>query len=134
MLFSLEELVQWLGLTVFELWINLLCVACYTILLTVHCEEVYRMSWWVVFSPLFIADGLNTYFCVIVFIRMYLEGLYKVALLRASWSFVFLVLLFVFKFLLCLKLSGQSTLEYSEVLSPVFILLQLIAVRACQLH
>ncbi len=30
-------------------------------------------SWWVVFSPLFVSDALNAYFCVIVFIRMYID-------------------------------------------------------------
>ena len=30
-------------------------------------------TWWVVFSPLFISDALNAYFCVIVFIRMYID-------------------------------------------------------------
>lgn len=63
--------------------------------------------------------------------------LFQAALLRASWSISLLVLLFVFKFLLCKKLNtvGQGGgLEFSEVLSPIFILLQLVAVRACQLH
>lgn len=91
-------------------------------------------DWWIVFSPLFIADCLNMYFCAIIFIRMHMEVMLKVALLRGSWSLTSLLLIFVFKYLLCKKLSGQSTLEYSEVLSPAFILLQLIAIRACQLH
>ena len=30
-------------------------------------------SWWVVFAPLFVSDALNTYFCAIVLIRMYIE-------------------------------------------------------------
>jgi hypothetical protein len=43
-------------------------------------------------------------------------------------------LLFGFKFLLCQKLSENIKLDYSEVMSPVFILLQLVMIRACQLH
>ena len=60
-------------------------------------------------------------------------------------------LLFVFKFLLCNKLDDISKLDFSEVreqskadwlltehssqvMSPVFILLQLIMIRACQLN
>jgi hypothetical protein len=66
---------------------------------------------------------------------MQLEGLYKVAMLRATWSFFVLMMLFLFKFLLCQKLSGQgNSNEYSGVLAPIFILLQLIMVRACQMH
>jgi hypothetical protein len=107
----------------------------FSILVALQAEGILGgASWWVVFAPLFVGDGLNAYFCVIIFIRMYMDGIYKAALLRACWSTAFLVLLFVFKFLLCRKLTGASTLEYSEVMSPLFILLQLVAVRACQIH
>lgn len=137
MIFSLNELVHWLGLTVFEIWVNLISLTAFTILLAMKLDGTYfagNGGWWIVFTPLFVADGFNTYFCAIIFIRMQMEGMMKGAILRALWSLTFLLLIFVFKYLLCKKLSGQSSLEYSEVLSPVFILLQLIAVRACQLH
>lgn len=137
MIFSIDELVHWLGLTIFEIWINLLSLTIFTILLALKLDAEYFLGsggWWIVFSPLFAADGINTYFCAIIFIRMHMEGMVKVGILRALWSMISLMLMFVFKYLLCKKLSGQSNLEYSEVLSPVFILLQLIAIRACQLH
>lgn len=137
MIFSLNELVHWLGLTIFEIWINLIALTFFTVLLALKLDENYfldSLGWWQVFSPLFIADGLNTYFCAIILIRMHMEGMIKSGILRAIWSLSSLLLIFVFKYLLCKKLSGQITLEYSEILSPVFILLQLIAVRACQLH
>ena len=35
---------------------------------------------------------------------------------------------------LCQKLNGDVTLEYSKVMSLVFILLQLVMIRACNLH
>ena len=70
---------------------------------------------------------------------------------RALWSLFVIGLLFVFKFLLCNKLDDISKLDFSEVreqskadwlltehssqvMSPVFILLQLIMIRACQLN
>lgn len=137
MIFSINELVHWLGLTIFEICINLVSLTMFTLLLALKLDDNYfigNAGWWIVFSPLFVADGLNTYFCAIIFIRMHMEGMIKVAILRALWSLISLLLIFVFKYLLCKKLTGQSTLEYSEVLSPIFILLQLIAVRACQLH
>ncbi|KAK0176717.1 hypothetical protein PV328_000828 [Microctonus aethiopoides] len=59
---------------------------------------------------------------------MHMEGMIKVGILRALWSLISLLLIFVFEYLLCKKLSGQSNLEYSEVLSPVFVLLQLVAI------
>lgn len=138
MFFSLEELVHWLGLTVFEIWVNLVSISIFTILLSLHLESVLFSGtvtvWWMIFSPLFTADALNAYFCTIVLIRMYLEGLYKAAFFRALWSFWFLGLLFAFEFLLCRKLTKNNDAEYSEILAPMFILLQLMAVRACQLQ
>lgn len=138
MFFSLEELVHWLGLTVFEIWVNLVAISIFTLLLSLHLEGVLFSGtvtvWWMIFSPLFTADALNAYFCTIVLIRMYLEGLYKAAFFRALWSFWFLGLLFAFEFLLCRKLTKNNDAEYSEILAPMFILLQLMAVRACQLQ
>ena len=152
MFFQLSELLRWLGLTVFEIWTALVCFTAFTVLLTLkvelwsspsenlsgidHLEQKDTISWWVVFSPLFISDALNAYFCVIVFIRMYLEGSYKAATTRALWSLFMLALLFIFKYLLCQKLSDSSDtkLDYSEVMSPIFILLQLVMIKACQIH
>jgi hypothetical protein len=62
------------------------------------------------------------------------QGSIKSALVRALWSLFMLALLFIFKYLLCQKLTGDTRLEFSEVMSPIFILLQLIMIRACQLH
>ncbi|XP_014214770.1 transmembrane protein 203 [Copidosoma floridanum] len=137
MIFSLSELVSWLGLTLFEIWINLMSYFIFIVLLALKLDQFTfkdNNDWWIVFSPLFVADALNSYFCVIVFIRQYMEGMVKSGVMRGLWSLISLLLLFIFKYLLCRKLTGQSALEYSEVLSPVFILLQLIAIRACQLH
>ena len=142
MFFQLKELLKWLGLTVFEIWVGLLSFTVFTVLLTLKVEKVFdSLTWWQVFSPLFISDALNSYFCVIVFIRMYLEGAYKSALIRALWSQFMIALLFVFKYLLSQRLiedennlETNSKLEFSEVMSPIFILLQLVMIRACQLH
>ena len=142
MFFQLKELLKWLGLTVFEIWVGLLSFTVFTVLLTLKVEKVFdSLTWWQVFSPLFISDALNSYFCVIVFIRMYLEGAYKSALIRALWSQFMIALLFVFKYLLSQRLiedennlESNSKLEFSEVMSPIFILLQLVMIRARQLH
>ncbi|XP_065349152.1 transmembrane protein 203 [Cloeon dipterum] len=135
MIFSLKEITLWLGITLFEIWIGLLSLLVFVILLGLRSEEYLTgTSWWLIFMPLFMADGLNAYFCIIVLIRMYLEGLYKTALFRASWSFALLSLVFVFQFLLCRKLAMANTFEYTEIMSPLFIVLQLIAVRACQIN
>ncbi|XP_045115056.1 transmembrane protein 203-like [Portunus trituberculatus] len=134
MFFSLRELTAWLGVTVLEVFIWLTALLVTLVLVVLRVEEVMpSVSWWLVISPMFIADALNTYFCVIVLIRMYLDGVFKPAALRALWSFSVLTLGFTFKFLLCRKLTDPSHLEYSVVMSPVFVLLQLILIRACHL-
>lgn len=137
MLFRQKELLRWLGVSVFEIWVWLLSLTIFSVLLVLKVEEQLlpsETSWFLVFSPLFICDGLNAYFCIIVFIRQYLDREFRNALLRALWSLFVIGLLFVFKFLLCNKLDEKSKLEFSEVMSPVFILLQLVMIRACQLH
>lgn len=134
MFFTLLEIVQWIGLTVFEIWINLITIFIFTVLLALKIEMVINSAWWTIFAPLFVSDAMNAYFCFIVCIRMSLDNSYKTCLYRVSWSIIFIGLTFVFKFLLCRKLQGDSAIEFSEVFAPLFILLQLIAIRACQLH
>ncbi|KAB0793334.1 hypothetical protein PPYR_12954 [Photinus pyralis] len=134
-MFTIQEIVRWLGLTVFEIWINLNALVVFTVLLALkfdHHSEVHYFTWWAIFFPLFAADALNAYFCVIVFIRMQLESSLKASLQRLAWSANFIFMMFIFKFLLCKKLTGQLSLDYSEIFAPVYILLQLVAVRACQ--
>lgn len=135
MFFTIEELVRWLGLTVFEIWINLISFLIFTILLALKYDptiDIHSINWWMIFFPLFAGDALNAYFCIIIFIRMLLETTLKFSLLRVLWSGTFLLMMFLFKFLLCKRLLGQVSLDYSEVFTPIYILLQLIAVRACQ--
>ncbi|KAK3874106.1 hypothetical protein Pmani_018651 [Petrolisthes manimaculis] len=135
MFFSLRELTLWLGVTVLEVFIWLTALLVTLVLVVLRVEDVTPgASWWLVLSPMFVADALNTYFCVIVLIRMYLDGDLKPAALRALWSFSVLTLGFTFKFLLCRRLAQPGHLEYSAVMSPVFILLQLILIRACHLN
>jgi len=135
MFFTIDEIVKWLGLTVFEIWVNLIALLLFTVTFALQFNpdvEIYNNNWWMIFIPLFAGDALNAYFCTIVFIRMQLESSLKVALLRICWSATFLFMTFLFKFLLCKRLTGHMSLDFSEIFAPIFILLQLIAVRACQ--
>lgn len=135
MFFTTKEIVHWLGLTVFEIWINLISFLAFTILLAIKFEPehaIFMQNWGLIFFPLYAGDALNAYFCVIVFIRMVSEVSVRASLLRVAWSGTFLFLTFLFKVFLCKKLLGQLNLDYSEVFAPVYILLQLVAVRACQ--
>lgn len=93
------------------------------------------IEWFKVFIPLFVSDLLNTYFCIIVTIRLIHANKLKIALHRLFWSVNFLMLNILFKYLLCLKLSAQSGsgLEYAEVFSPIFILFVIYCSRLCHI-
>lgn len=139
MLFTVEELSPWLGMTRFELLVQTVCMLLFTIILTVR-VELYsadtfspEVCWWI-FSPLFAANVINAYFCVIVFIRTCLERTFKVAVVRAMWSATVIGILMLFEYMLCQKLLGHTNLDTSEVVSPILLLLQLLAVRACQMQ
>ena len=120
MLFRQKELLRWLGVSVFEIWVWLLALTIFSVLLVLKVSKLLILvslvssssqverqvlpaetSWFVVFSPLFVCDGLNAYFCIIVFIRsfslvlsvltastcrQYLDREFRNALLRALWS------------------------------------------------
>ncbi|KAJ6637495.1 Transmembrane protein [Pseudolycoriella hygida] len=134
-MFKLSELVKWLGLSEFEIFTNLLTLWIFTMLLSIRLGGYLPdLDWFGIFSPLFCSDLSNGYFCVIVGIRMFLNNdNRRKSFNRFFWSLKFLILTVVFKYLLCRKLSGEQNLDYFEVFAPLFVLLQLIAVRACQL-
>ena len=137
MTFTLKELVRWLGMTVFEIWMNLVWLFVFSIIAVLKYEGVLSTSWWNIFIPLFISDALNAYFCIIVFIRMHREQDYHMAGLRGAglrlFSSIFcLISVCIFKVFLCQKLSAEKDYSYSEVFVPVFIVLQVLVIRACR--
>jgi len=134
MFFTLQEIGLWLGVTAYEIWIWLSSITIFTILLSIKMDSDSEMSWWLVFSPLFVGDALNAYFITTVFIRMYLEKKSRPAIFRTLWSLTQLLLICLFEFFLCMKLNEPGSFEFSEVMAPLFILSQLIMIRACQLH
>jgi len=134
MLFTLQEIGQWLGVTAYEIFVWLVSLTLFSILLCVKCDMGADLSWWLVFSPLFVGDALNFYFIITVFIRMFLEKKTRPATLRTTWSLVQLLLIFLFQFLLCWKLIDTKMFDFSEVMAPLFILAQFVMIRACQLH
>uniref|UniRef100_A0A3Q0T252 Transmembrane protein 203 n=1 Tax=Amphilophus citrinellus TaxID=61819 RepID=A0A3Q0T252_AMPCI len=109
MLFSLRELVQWLGFATFELFLHLLALLVFSMLVALRVDMFTpRLSWWLVFVPLFAADGLSTYFTAIVSIRLYQENEKRLAVLRLLWVLTVLSLKLVCEVLLCQKLAEQE--------------------------
>lgn len=104
----------------------------FSILLELRLDSGVELSWWNIFIPLYAADALDTYFCVIVFVRTLRVGNRRAACLRLLSSCIILVCLFVFKLLLCQKLMKENVLSFSEVFASMFVALQILMVRACQ--
>lgn len=137
MLFSLRELVQWLGFATFELFLHLLALMVFSMLVALQVDEFTGLSWWLVFVPLFAADGLSTYFTAIVSIRLYQDNEKRLAVLRLLWVLTVLSLKLVCEVLLCQKLAQQEQakdLWFGLIVSPLFILLQLLMIRACRVN
>ncbi|PIO09676.1 hypothetical protein AB205_0158160 [Aquarana catesbeiana] len=130
MLFSLRELVQWLGFAQFDIFIHILA------LLIFHLDGlVLSLGWWNVFIPLFATDGLSTYFTAIVTVRLFQEGEKRQVVLCLFWILTILSLKFLFEMLLCQKLVEQAKeLWFGLIMSPIFILLQLLMIRACRVN
>ena len=123
---------RWLGLSVFEIWLHLIGLLIFSVLLVLRLDGAVDMSWWNVFIPLYAADALDAYFCIIVFVRTLRVGNRRGACLRLLSSGIILVCLFVFKLLLCQKLMKENILSFSEVFASLFVALQILMVRACQ--
>lgn len=156
--FKMIEISRWLGITPFEILINLISFFIFSILLTLTLDgysdfftitppthngtnhDLYHgdgyqnpkpvYDWFKLFLVLFCADILNAYFCFIVILRMYLQNLQSMH--KLFWTVNFILLTGLFKYLIALKLTGTN-LEWTEVTSPIFVLLQLFALRACQI-
>ena len=138
MFFTLKEATRLLGLTPIEIWLHVFGATIFSVLFALKAESVLTYNWWIIFSPLFVADGIHLYFVYVVLLRRLLltkwNGMFKTAVLRTLWSCTVLSLHFSFKFLLCKKLNGQLSMDFAEVLAPIMIMLQLFMIRACQIH
>uniref|UniRef100_A0A0B6Y7Q4 Transmembrane protein 203 n=1 Tax=Arion vulgaris TaxID=1028688 RepID=A0A0B6Y7Q4_9EUPU len=133
MLLKLKEVIQWTRMTAFELFLQLLSVLIFSVLVAMKVEGDLTATWPTIFTPLFICDGLNAYLCLIVFVRQYREYDLKQASLRVASSLVVIAMIFTFKLLLCQKLV-TGNLNCSEVFAPLFVLSQILMIRACRMH
>jgi len=131
----MKTFLRWLGVTPFELGMIGVSLLIYSLLLGLKVFTTFleSISWWLIHTPLFVCDSFWWYFCTIVLIRQILDQSYKTAIFRALWSFNQILLVFLFKLLLCFRLEGQKSITQSEIMSPLLVLVVLLIVRACQL-
>uniref|UniRef100_A0A914ZL97 Transmembrane protein n=1 Tax=Parascaris univalens TaxID=6257 RepID=A0A914ZL97_PARUN len=128
---SIVEVIRWTNITIFELWLHCVGILIFSILLTVKLELYSGISYWYVFTPLFVASAFNGYFLFIVFVRTIIdEKDCKAPFLKYAFSWLRLVMLGVFEALLCYKINGdledgqvavQSS--YGVIFLPIWVLM-----------
>ncbi|XGW27403.1 hypothetical protein V3C99_007756 [Haemonchus contortus] len=141
MLPSLTELIYWTGLTVFELWLHAVSLLACLIMLALKIHQVCAMSYWLVFSPLFIASAFNSYFVFIIFVRSVFEYKdFKGPVLKFGFNVMRLALIALFEVLLCYKVEGDFEhgqvavrSSYGIVFTPIWILSLALCIQTCRL-
>ncbi|WKY06813.1 hypothetical protein Q1695_006752 [Nippostrongylus brasiliensis] len=141
MLPSLSELIYWTGLTVFELWLHATSILVSLIMLALKTHQICVMSYWIVFSPLFIASAFNSYFVFIVFVRSVFEYKdFKGPILKFGFNVMRLALIALFEVLLCYKVEGDFEhgqvavrSSYGIVFTPIWVLSLALCIQTCRL-
>uniref|UniRef100_F1L240 Transmembrane protein 203 n=1 Tax=Ascaris suum TaxID=6253 RepID=F1L240_ASCSU len=138
---SIVEVIRWTNITIFELWLHCVGTLIFSVLLTVKLELYSGISYWYVFTPLFVASAFNCYFLFIVFVRTIIdEKDCKAPFLKYAFSWLRLVMLGVFEALLCYKINGdledgqvavQSS--YGVIFLPIWVLMAALCFQACRL-
>lgn len=133
---TLQEMVRWLGVSLFEIWLQCAAIFVFSILLTIRIETGFAISWWWIFSPLFIACSMQGYFTIIAFIRQYFEEeTFKIAASRALLVGMMVSLQVTFEVLLCLTASGEKPQEgYALTFCPIYVVMSILVVKACLLY
>ncbi|KJH42145.1 hypothetical protein DICVIV_11876 [Dictyocaulus viviparus] len=141
MLPSLSELIYWTGVSVFELWLHTASLLLFLIILPLKTHQYWVISYWIVFSPLFIASAFNSYFVFIVFVRSIVEYKdFKGPILKFGFNATRLALIALFEVLLCYKVEGDFEhgqvavrSSYSVIFTPVWIVCLVLCIQTCRL-
>jgi len=131
MLFTLKELQKWLQITIFEIALMLTSLLVFTILVALKLENIISITWWEIFIPLYVSDTLMVYFDFIVFIKLYLVGEKSLAVKRIIVNGIIILLMIIYKVLLCQQLEHAREMKYAVIHSPLFIFIFFIMVRSC---
>ncbi|VDN55345.1 unnamed protein product [Dracunculus medinensis] len=138
---TVGELIRWTNLTIFEIWLHSVGILIFSVLLVFKIEFHLGLTFWQVFTPLFIATAFNHYFLFIVFIRAVIhENDCKTPFIKYAFSWLRCILMGIFEALLCYKINGdledgqvavQSS--YGIIFLPVWSLLATLCFQACRL-
>uniref|UniRef100_A0AC34QMZ6 Uncharacterized protein n=1 Tax=Panagrolaimus sp. JU765 TaxID=591449 RepID=A0AC34QMZ6_9BILA len=139
---TLTELQKWVGITPFELLLHFLAFFFSSVLLALKLiGENRSVSYWHIFTPLFIASVLNLYFLFIIFIRTIVETRqFKNACVSSLFNAFRVLIIAIFEVLLCHKIDGdfeshgvavQSS--YGVVFMPIWLLMTTFIFQACRM-
>lgn len=129
---SLKEIAEWLGVSPFELSLQVLSLLLTSILIPMKLEQDIRATWWTVFTPIWIVNGMWIYFRLIIYLRLHFHCTSRRhrGILKFFWIITFTALLISFEMLLCQHLE-HSKYSLTTVFIPLFIVLGLLLVRSC---
>ncbi|PAV56820.1 hypothetical protein WR25_09638 [Diploscapter pachys] len=141
MLISLPEFISWTGFTVFEIWLHSVALLIGTILLALKYSNLIALSYWLIFTPSFIACALNAYFLFIVYIRTAVEfKSYKDPFISYSYNWFRVAMLVLFEVILCYKIDGDLEQEkvavqspYGVIFMPLWLFMASLFVQSCRL-
>ncbi|VDN04585.1 unnamed protein product [Thelazia callipaeda] len=138
---SVGECIRWTGVTIFELWLHTIGLFIFSVLIVIKIELNSSLTYWHVFTPLFIASALNLYFLFIVLVRAVVEEKQcKDPIIKHAFSWLRIIMIGIFEALLCYKINGdledgqvavQSS--YGIIFLPVWILMATLCFQACRL-
>ena len=133
---NIKSVTRWLVMTEFEMLLNVLGVFIFTVLLCLKIDLGYDLSWRYILMPMFVADAMQAYFCIIVFLRQFFEFQTKPAILRFIISSLFLATRLLFKLFVYLILTGNKNDENNKfrfhyATFPLFLHLTLLMFRSC---
>ena len=137
---NIKSVTRWFVMSEFEMLLNCLGVATATILLCLRLDYAQDISWKLVFTPMFVTDGMQFYFCIIVLLRQFFEFQQRPwePVLRFVISSLFLITRFLFKlFVYLILVSGvegdNSIRRLQYAMFPLFLHLILLIFRSCRL-
>ena len=128
-----KSISSWLGLTLFEIWVNMACFIIFTILLTIKLHFPLSMAWSRVFIPLFLSSLLTAYLTIIICVR-------SIFLKRFPWKCIVMKListtcltttLFLFFHLICIKISTTADISFHLIFIPIYAIFAILMLRVC---
>ncbi|MCP9262003.1 Transmembrane protein [Dirofilaria immitis] len=108
LMLTVSECIRWTSVTIFEIWLHAIGLLVFSVLVVVKTEVYSALTYWDVFTPLFIVTVLNLYFLFIVLVRAVVEEKQcKDPILKHAFSWLRLVMIGIFEALLCYKVNGD---------------------------